>query len=70
MSITFFAYFYTQVTLNPIEIAKNLCENGGSIPGIQTDRTEKYLQRVLNLLILPGSIYLVEIEVFVLLFRS
>ncbi|MDR0598415.1 MAG: preprotein translocase subunit SecY, partial [Treponema sp.] len=31
--IIFFAYFYTQVSLNPIEIAKNIRENGGSIPG-------------------------------------
>ncbi len=56
--IIFFAYFYTQVTLNPTEIAKNIRENGGSIPGIRTDNTEKYLQKVLNRLILPGSLYL------------
>lgn len=56
--IVFFAYFYTQVTLNPTEIAKNIRENGGSIPGIRTDKTEEYLQRVLNRLILPGSLYL------------
>ena len=59
--IIFFAYFYTQVTLNPTEIAKNIRENGGSIPGIRTDMTEKYLQRVLNRLILPGSLYLAVI---------
>nr|MCR5285899.1 preprotein translocase subunit SecY [Treponema sp.] len=35
--IIFFAYFYTQVTLNPTEIAKNIRENGGSIPGVRTD---------------------------------
>src|SRR5574344_1819937 len=56
--IIFFAYFYTQVTLNPTEIAKNIRENGGSIPGIRTDKTEEYLQKVLNRLILPGSLYL------------
>ncbi len=61
--IIFFAYFYTQVTLNPIEIAKNIRENGGSIPGIRTDKTEEYLQRVLNRLILPGSLYLAVIAV-------
>ena len=54
--IIFFSYFYTQVTLNPTEIAKNIRENGGSIPGIRTDMTEKYLQRVLNRLILAGSL--------------
>ncbi|MCH5294388.1 MAG: preprotein translocase subunit SecY [Treponema sp.] len=61
--IIFFAYFYTQVTLNPTEIAKNIRENGGSIPGIRTDKTEEYLQRVLNRLILPGSLYLALIAI-------
>ena len=61
--IIFFAYFYTQVTLNPTEIAKNIRENGGSIPGIRTDKTEEYLQKVLNRLILPGSLYLAVIAI-------
>jgi len=61
--IVFFAYFYTQVTLNPTEIAKQIRENGGSIPGIRTDKTEEYLQKVLNRLILPGSLYLAVIAV-------
>ena len=61
--IVFFAYFYTQVTLNPTEIAKQIRENGGSIPGIRTDNTEEYMQRILNRLILPGSLYLAVIAV-------
>jgi preprotein translocase subunit SecY len=61
--IIFFAYFYTQVTLNPTEIAKQIRENGGSIPGHRTDETEAYLQRILNRLILPGSLYLALIAV-------
>ena len=61
--IVFFAYFYTQVTLNPTEIAKNIRENGGSIPGIRTDKTEEYMQKVLNRLVLPGSLYLAIIAV-------
>jgi len=61
--IVFFAYFYTQVTLNPTEIAKQIRENGGSIPGHRTDETETYLQRILNRLILPGSLYLAVIAV-------
>ena len=61
--IIFFAYFYTQVTLNPTEIAKNIRENGGSIPGIRTDKTEEYMQKVLNRLVLPGSRYLAAIAV-------
>ncbi|MBP5358201.1 MAG: preprotein translocase subunit SecY [Treponema sp.] len=61
--IVFFAYFYTQVTLNPVEIAKNIRENGGSIPGIRTDKTEEYLTKVLNRLILPGALYLAVIAI-------
>ena len=61
--IVFFAYFYTQVALNPTEIAKQIRENGGSIPGIRTDKTEEYLQKILNRLILPGSLYLAAIAV-------
>ena len=61
--IVFFAYFYTQVQFNPAEIAKNIRENGGSIPGIRTDKTEEYLQKVLNRIVLPGSLYLAGIAV-------
>jgi preprotein translocase subunit SecY len=61
--IIFFAYFYTQVTLNPIEIAKNIRENGGSIPGIRSERIEEYLTKILNRIVLPGSMYLAFIAV-------
>lgn len=68
--IIFFAYFYTQVTLNPTEIAKQIRENGGSIPGIRTDKTEEYMQRILNRLILPGSLYLALIAVLPTIIQS
>jgi preprotein translocase subunit SecY len=61
--IIFFAYFYTQVTLNPVEIAKQIRENGGSIPGIRTERIEEYLTRILNRIVLPGAMYLAFIAV-------
>ncbi|MDR0655473.1 MAG: preprotein translocase subunit SecY [Treponema sp.] len=61
--IIFFAYFYTQVSLNPIEIAKNIRENGGSIPGIRSEKIEEYLTRILNRIVLPGSLYLALIAV-------
>ncbi|MDR2515832.1 MAG: preprotein translocase subunit SecY [Spirochaetaceae bacterium] len=61
--IIFFAYFYTQVSLNPIEIAKQIRENGGSIPGIRTERIEEYLTKILNRIVLPGSLYLAVIAV-------
>ncbi len=61
--IVFFAYFYTQVTLNPIEIAKNIRENGGSIPGIPINKVQEYLTKVLNRIVLPGSIFLAFIAI-------
>ncbi len=61
--IVFFAYFYTQVTLNPVEIAKQIRENGGSIPGIRSEKTEEYLSRILNRIVLPGSLFLAFIAV-------
>jgi preprotein translocase subunit SecY len=63
LMIVFFAYFYTQVSLNPIEIAKNIRENGGSIPGIRSDRIEEHLTKILNRIVLPGSLYLAIIAV-------
>jgi len=68
--IIFFAYFYTQVTLNPTEIAKNIRENGGSIPGISSDKTEEYLTKILNRLILPGSLFLALIAIIPTIIQS
>lgn len=59
--IIFFAFFYTQVTFNPPEIAKQIRENGGSIPGIRIDKTEEYLAKILNRIIFPGSLILAVI---------
>lgn len=59
--IIFFAYFYTQVSLNPVEISKQIRENGGSIPGIRSENMEGYLTRILNRIVLPGSIFLAMI---------
>jgi len=56
--IVFFAYFYTQVSMNPVEIARQIRENGGSIPGIRSENMESYLTRVLNRIVLPGSLFL------------
>jgi preprotein translocase subunit SecY len=61
--IVFFAYFYTQVTLNPIEISKNIREHGGSIPGIRSEKMEEHLNRILNRIILPGSLFLAFIAI-------
>jgi preprotein translocase subunit SecY len=61
--IIFFAYFYTQITFNPIEIAKNIREQGGSIPGVPVNKVQEYLSRVLTRVVLPGSIFLAFIAI-------
>ncbi len=53
-----FAFFYTQISLNPIEMAKNIRDNGGSIPGVRNEKMEEYLTKVLNRIVLPGSLFL------------
>ena len=53
-----FAFFYTQVSLNPVEMAKQIRENGGSVPGGRSEKLEEYLTKVLNRIVLPGSIFL------------
>ncbi len=55
----FFAYFYTAITFNPIDVADNMKRYGGFIPGIRPGRpTAEYLDRVLTRITLPGSLYL------------
>jgi len=62
--VIFFAYFYTQVILNPVEIAENLKKSGGYIPGIRPGKnTEDYLNNVITRIILPGSIFLAFIAI-------
>jgi preprotein translocase subunit SecY len=53
-----FAFFYTQVSLNPVEMARQIRENGGSVPGVRTEKLEEYLTKVLNRIVLPGSLFL------------
>jgi preprotein translocase subunit SecY len=57
--IVFFAYFYTAVTFNPVDVADNLRKNGGYIPGIRPGKqTADYLDRILTRLTGGGSVYL------------
>ena len=46
--IVAFAFFYTQVSMNPVEMAKQIRENGGSVPGVRAEKLEEYLTKVLN----------------------
>ncbi len=55
--IVFFAYFYTSITFNPMEISDDLRKSGAVIPGIRPGHaTKKYLEQVLNEVILIGAI--------------
>ena len=54
--LVFFAYFYTSITFNPIEVADNMKKQGGFIPGIRPGRpTSEYLENILNYLIFIGA---------------
>ena len=62
--IIFFAYFYTAVTFNPVEVANNMKKNGGFIPGIRPGRpTAEYLSKILNRITLAGAIFLAFIAI-------
>ncbi len=52
-----FAYFYTQITFNPLEIANNMKRSGGFIPGIRPGKsTSDYLNTILNYVVFIGAI--------------
>jgi preprotein translocase subunit SecY len=66
----FFAYFYSAITFNPIEIADNMQRYGGFVPGIRPGRqTAEHLDRILTRITLPGALYLTAIAIlpFILL---
>lgn len=57
-----FAYFYTSITFNPIEVANNMKKSGGFIPGIRPGKpTEEYLTRILNYVVFVGALALLVI---------
>ena len=57
--IIFFAYFYSTIQFNPIEVANNLKKNGGYIPGFRPGKpTSEFIQKVLNKITLFGALYL------------
>lgn len=57
--IIFFAYFYSTIQFNPIEVSNNLRKNGGFIPGFRPGKpTSEFLQRVLTKITLFGAMYL------------
>lgn len=55
--VIFFAYFYTSITFNPLEIAENMKKQGGFIPGIRPGKpTSDYLNKVLTYIIFIGAV--------------
>ncbi|MTV27197.1 preprotein translocase subunit SecY [Nitriliruptoraceae bacterium ZYF776] len=67
----FFAYFYTAIAFNPVEVADNMKRYGGFIPGIRPGRqTAEYLDRVLTRITFPGSLYLAAISVIPFIFLA
>lgn len=69
--IFFFAYFYTFIQLKPEDLAKNLKENGGFIPGVRPGKdTENYISKVLAKLTIIGGLFLVIIAGLPILFSN
>jgi preprotein translocase subunit SecY len=57
--IIFFAYFYTAVTFNPVDVADNMRKYGGFIPGIRPGKaTAAYIDRVLTRITFGGAVYI------------
>jgi len=70
--IIFFAFFYTAVVLNPVDMAENMKKHGGFIPGIRPGQhTSDYLYRVLTRITFAGGVYLALVAIIpeILIYR-
>lgn len=62
--IVLFAYFYTSITFNPLEVANNMKKQGGFIPGIRPGKpTSDYLNKILNYIVFIGACGLIIVAV-------
>ncbi len=62
--IVFFAFFYTAVVFNPVDLAENMKKYGGFIPGIRPGKkTAEYVERVLGRVTFPGALGLASLAV-------
>ncbi len=69
--VIFFAYFYTSITFNPLEIADNMKKQGGFIPGIRPGRpTSEYLTKILNYIIFIGAVGLTIVGILPFVFNG
>ena len=65
LMIIFFAYFYTAIAFNPVEVADNMKKHGGFVPGVRPGRqTAEYIDTILTRVTLPGSIFLALVAIF------
>lgn len=66
-----FAYFYTSITFNPLEIANNMKRQGGFIPGIRPGKpTSDYLTKILNYIVFIGAAGLTIVAVIPIFFNG
>jgi preprotein translocase subunit SecY len=69
--LVIFAYFYTSITFNPMEVANNMKKQGGFIPGIRPGRpTTEYLTKVLNYIVFIGAVALTIISLIPMVFSG
>ncbi len=67
--ILMFAYFYVAITYNPVEMANNLRQSNGTIPGIRLGKpTADYLSKILSKVTLLGALFLAFIALFPIIF--
>ena len=66
-----FAYFYASIQYNPIEMSKNIRENGGSIPGIRPgEPTARYIGKIIGRITLLGALLLSVVALFPIVFSQ
>ena len=69
--IIFFAYFYSSIQYNPIEMANNLAKNSGTIPGVRTGRpTSDYIAKVISKIVLLGALLLSVVALFPIIYSQ
>ena len=57
-----FAYFYVLISFNPLEVANNIKNNGGAVPGIRAGKpTADYITKILNRITLIGAFFLIVV---------
>ena len=66
-----FAYFYSSIQYNPIEMSKNIRDNGGSIPGIRPgEPTSRYIGKIIGRITLLGALLLSVVALFPIIFSQ